>query len=207
MPCSWWVSKLGDLLQTEQNGMKHVLLTLLLVGTAFMSKAQEASVEKSTSGIQTGVLGLWLHNEERLSNQFALRTELGFDNEFFEGRYGDGIGFVLALVLTLEPRWYYNLNSRSLKSKRISGNSGNFFSLKSSYHPDWFVISNDENISVLNQLTIIPTWGLRRNVGEHFTYETGVGFGYRYIFAKSAGYPGNQTEKALNLHLRLGYRF
>ncbi len=41
-------------------------------------------------------------------------------------------------VITAEPRWYYNLNKRVSKSKNIEGNSGNFISLKTSYHPDWF---------------------------------------------------------------------
>lgn len=50
-------------------------------------------------------------------------------------------------------------------------------------------------------------WGIRRNLGNHFNYETGIGLGYRYIFAKSAGFLENKSEAALNLHLRLGYRF
>lgn len=187
--------------------MKKVLLTLTLFGLAFISKAQDASVEKSTSGIQTGILGIWAHNEAKLSNQIALRSEIGFDSGIFGGSFYDGTGFLLAPVITLEPKWYYNLNKRSSKSKRISGNSGNFVSLKSSYNPDWFVISNYDNISVVNQISIIPTWGIRRNIGEHFNYETGIGLGYRYIFAKSAGYFENESEAALNLHLRIGYRF
>jgi hypothetical protein len=47
-------------------------------------------------------------------------------------------------VLTADPRWYYNLNKRVSKSKSIDRNSRNFHSLKTSYHPDWFVISNYE---------------------------------------------------------------
>jgi len=30
-------------------------------------------------------------------------------------------------VLTLEPRWYYNLNQRYAQSKNIKNNNGNFF--------------------------------------------------------------------------------
>ena len=137
--------------------MKKVLLTLTLFGLAFISKAQDASVEKSTSGIQTGFLGIWAHNEAKLSNQIALRSEIGFDSGIFGGSFYNTTGFVLAPVITLEPKWYYNLNKRSSKLKRISGNSGNFVSLKSSYNPDWFVISNYENISVVNQIALIPT--------------------------------------------------
>lgn len=180
---------------------------MALCGMTLVAKSQTASVEKSTYGIQTGFLGIWAHNESKLSNSIALRTELGFDSGIWGGSFYDGTGFLMTPVITLEPRLYYNLNKRVKKSRRIDGNSGNFISLKTSYHPDWFVISNTENVSVISDISIIPTWGIRRNVGKHFTYETGIGIGYRYIFAKQAGFLENESEAALNLHLRIGYRF
>jgi hypothetical protein len=170
-------------------------------------KSQNASVEKSTYGIQTGFLGIWLHNETKLSNSIALRSEIGFDSGIWGGDFYDGTGFLLTPVITLEPRLYYNLNKREEKSRRIEGNSGNFISLKTSYHPDWFVISNTDNVSVISDISIIPTWGIRRNIGKHFTYETGFGIGYRYTFAKQAGFLDNKSEVDVNLHLRIGYRF
>ncbi|MDO6389198.1 hypothetical protein Q4E40_03595 [Pontibacter sp. BT731] len=109
-------------------------------------------------------------------------------------------------MFILEPKLYYNLDQRSLKSKDISGNSGNFFSLRTTYFPDWFVISNYDNINVLNQISVIPTWGIRRNIGAHFNYETGVGFGYKHVFTKS-GYSYNTGQPVFDLRLRIGYRF
>lgn len=40
-------------------------------------------------------------------------------------------------------------------------------------------------------------------------YETeiGIGIGYLYYFAKDAGYTENKSDIAVNLHLRIGYRF
>jgi hypothetical protein len=136
-----------------------------------------------------------------------LRSEIGLDSGIWGGDFYNGTGFLMRPVLSLEPKLYYNLNKRVSKSKRIDGNSGNFISLKTSYHPDWFVISNKDNISVISDISVIPTWGIRRNIGNHFNYETGVGIGYRYIFAKQAGFPKNKSEAAFNLHLRIGYRF
>lgn len=187
--------------------MRNILLITILCALTYTAKAQNASVEKSTYGIQTGFLGIWIHNESKLSNSIALRTELGFDSGIWGGDFYDKTGFLLTPVLTVEPRWYYNLNKRERKSKRIDGNSGNFISLKTSYHPDWFVISNTENISVISDISIVPTWGIRRNIGKHFTYEAGIGLGYRYIFAKQAGFLENESDAALNLHLRIGYSF
>ena len=187
--------------------MKRILFTMALCGMTLIGKSQTASVEQSTYGIQTGFLGIWAHNESKLTNSIALRTEIGFDSGIWGGSFYDGTGFLMTPVITLEPRLYYNLNKRVKKTRRIDGNSGNFISLKTSYHPDWFVISNTENVSVISDISIVPTWGIRRNIGKHFTYETGIGIGYRYIFAKQAGFSENEGEATANLHLRIGYRF
>ena len=187
--------------------MKKTILTLALISLTLTVKSQNASVEKTVFGIQTGFLGIWVHNETKLTNQIALRSEIGFDSGIWGGDFYDKMGFLMTPVITAEPRWYYNLNKRVSKSKRIDGNSGNFISLKTSYHPDWFVISNYDNINIISDISIVPTWGIRRNIGKHFNYETGIGIGYRYIFAKQAGYLENESEATLNLHLRIGYRF
>ncbi|WP_430409383.1 hypothetical protein [Kordia sp.] len=142
----------------------------------------------------------------KLSNSIALRSEIGFNSGIWGEDFYDGTGFLLTLVLTMEPRFYYNLNKRAKKSHRIDGNSGNFISLKTSYHPDWFVISNTENIRIVSDISIIPTWGIRRNIGKHFNHETGLGIGYRYTFAKQAGFLEDESEIDVNLHLRIGYR-
>lgn len=144
--------------------MKRILFTIALCGMTLIAKSQTASVEKSTYGIQTGFLGIWAHNESKLTNSIALRTEIGFDSGIWGGDFYDGTGFLMTPVITLEPRLYYNLNKRVKKSRRIDGNSGNFISLKTSYHPDWFVISNTDNVSVISDISIVPTWGIRRNI-------------------------------------------
>lgn len=187
--------------------MKKIATILTVCLFAVITQAQTASVEESTVGIQTGFLGVWVHNEYGLSNQIALRSEIGLDAGFFGGRFYNRSGFIMAPVITLEPRWYYNLDRRVKKNRHIDGNSGNFISLKTSYRPDWFVISNVEGLRLVSDVSFIPTWGIRRNLGNHFTYETGIGLGYVYYFAKEAGFSKNEGEIALNLHLRIGYRF
>lgn len=195
------------LTKIKQILMKKTIQTLVLIGFTLTVKSQNASVEKSIFGIQTGLFGIWANNESKITSQIALRSEIGFDSGIWGGDYYDRTGFLMTPVITAETRWYYNLNNRINKSKRIDGNSGNFISLKASHHPDWFVISNYDNLKVISDISIVPTWGIRRNIGKHFNYETGIGIGYRYIFAKKAGYLENKSETLLNLHLRIGYRF
>lgn len=171
---------------------------------------QKASVEKSIFGAQTGFLGIWLHNESKLSNSFALRSEIGFDSGIYGGSvmFGDETNFFLTPAITLEPRWYYNLEKRLDKGKSIDNNNGNFIGLKVSFNPDLFVISNQEGIQIPNQIFIIPKWAMKRTLGEYFTYELGIGVGYHHVFYENPNYnPDDENEAVLDLHLRIGYTF
>lgn len=189
--------------------MKRNFLTLVLCGLALMAKSQSASVEKSTFGIQTGVLGIWAYNEAKLSNNIALRTEIGFDFGIWETTFYDDYDspFLLTPVIVLEPRYYFNLKRRSEIEKRIDGNSGEFVSIKMGYHPDWFVLFNADDAPVVSDFSIIPTLGTRRNIGEHFNFEAGLGAGFSHTYAERAGYSKDKSEFELNMHLRIGYKF
>lgn len=192
----------------KTNYMKNLFFAVLFCGINFIAKSQNTSIEQSVFGIQTGFLGIWINNEYRLSNSFALRSEIGLDTDIFDTDFGNSNNYFSVPVITLEPRWYYNLKKRVKKSKRIDGNSGNFISLKTSYHPDWFVISQYDNASIISDISIIPTWGIRRNIGNHFNYEAGFGIGYRYIYySKYSSYRENEGELWFNLLLRIGYKF
>jgi len=187
--------------------MKQILSIIILCGMTFNAKAQDASVEKSTFGIQTGFFGVWLHNEAKLSNAIALRTEIGINGGLWGGEYYEKTGFLLIPVIIIEPRFYYNLNNRVKQSRRIDGNSGNFISLKNSYHIDWSIFSNTDNIELISHLSIVPTWGIRRNIGKYFNYEAGIGLGFNINFAKRTGYIENEIKAIGNYHLQIGYRF
>ncbi len=176
----------------------------LLCGTILL--AQSSGVEKTLFDTQTGILGFWINNESRISNTFALRTEIGLDAELFDHPYRKA-GILLAPGIALEPRWYYNIDRRSLKGKNIDNNAANFVTIGFAYHPDWFVISSDKYLVVPDQITVIPKWAIRRNIGQsNFNYEVGIGLGVRsYIgnkYMKSVA-----TEAAIDLHARIGYTF
>ncbi|WP_179348859.1 hypothetical protein [Winogradskyella pacifica] len=187
--------------------MKNLFFLFIFSLSITTLTAQDASVEQSTYGVQTGFLGIWGHNESKLSNSIALRSELGLDAGFFSNSFVGSRGFILVPAITLEPRWYYNLNKRVSKSRRIDGNSGNFISVKTTYHPDIVIGSIADNINFISDISITPTWGIRRNVGKHFTYETGIGIGYIHYIKEKNVYINNKNDFSLNLHLRLGYRF
>ena len=157
--------------------MKKVCFVLVLFFTISSFSQDSIRVEKSIFGVQTGFFGFWTHNESRISDKIALRTELGLDLGFSVGANRDE-KFVLIPSVRVEPRWYYNLGKRSDKGKNIKKNSANFLALNTTWNPDFFFISNEENIDVISTLAFIPKWGIKRMYGSHFTFETGIGLGY-----------------------------
>jgi hypothetical protein len=186
--------------------MKKIIFLLLIISTIpniFAQENQTVSVEKSIFGVQTGLLGIWGHNESRLTKQFSLRSEIGMDMGILIGGNSND-NFVLIPVIRLEPRWYYNLEKRSNKSKSISKNSGNFLTVNTTYNPDWFSISNSDNIKVISTIAIIPKWGIKRTYGKGFTFETGIGVGYIKSLNPDYDLLG---DVGVDLHLRLGYTF
>lgn len=180
--------------------MKYIKLTVLLI-TTFAYSQTKFSVEKSIFGIQTGILGAWVHNEFKLSNEISLRSEIGFDYGFNDNGYSQTS--VLIPSIRLEPRWYYNLEKRAKKGRKIFNNSGNFLALNMTYNPDWFYISNKDNLNIISTLAFVPKWGIKRTIGNHFTYEAGFGIG---TFIVLNNYDVD-NHVAVDLHLRVGYTF
>lgn len=203
--------------------MKNTLLALIVAGFTFNAAAQttetsdtettSGTVEKSIINVQTGAIGLWGSYEGRLSNRWALRAEVGLDLWFYESYIG-GYSFVnreagvfLAPTVTVEPRWYYNIEKRDRKGKHTANNSANFVTLAVKFYPDLFKIGGPDYLSVPNQISVIPKWGIRRAIAKsNFNYELGIGIGYlRYL--DDTYYYYDKSDVALDLHLRIGYTF
>ena len=181
--------------------MKRLLSTLTFCSLIFISKAQVSEVEKSIFGIQIGTFGVWIHNEAKLTNSMVLRSELGLSSGFGFGS-GSNDYFFMTPVISIEPRWYYNLTKRNSKGKNTLLNSGNFLAVDIGYSPDWIILSSSEDVNSDNVFYLVPTWGLRRNIGKKFNYEFGAGIGYAYIFDNNGN---GKSDIAYNLHLRIGY--
>lgn len=183
--------------------MKKVVLVSFIIMSCltFSQDSKDISVEKSIFGIQVGVVGAWIHNEFKLTNQIALRSEIGISVEgLWTEDNGNGVGSGTSLPgLSLEPRWYYNLHKRVNKGKRIDGNSANYISLRGSYfNYDGSEAKRDR----LNHPVLAFTWGIRRNIGKHFNYETAIG--------PAMGF-GNDNGRKVGLtpyvSFKIGYRF
>jgi len=179
---------------------KIILLFIAIISLSSFAQTKTPSVEKSIYGVQTGFLGIWFHNENRLSDKIALKSEIGLDFGIGKTMFDDEITFASVPSINLEPRLYYNFKKRLAKNKNIAKNSGNYISIKTTYNPDWFIISNKDNLAFNDQLRVIPSWGIKRTYGNHFTLETGAGAGLNFI----KNYP---ALIYIDLHFRIGYTF
>ncbi|SCX93093.1 hypothetical protein [Flavobacterium caeni] len=185
---------------------KKITLALLLAGvySHAQDQAPTPSVEKSVFGVQTGLIGLWINHELKLSNRWALRSEIGSELFAYSNKVNDDVKRAMCPVVSVEPKWYYNLNRRARKDRNISKNSGNSISLKINYLPGWFGVG-DDGIPKSNHLSILPKWGIRRVYGKHFTFETGLGVGPQFYVGNDPRW--DKSESYIDLSVRIGYTF
>ncbi len=184
---------------------KQTLLFVLLFTSLFSLNAQTdlekvPSVEKNIFGVQTGLFGAWIYNETKITNQLALRSELGMDLALFGGTFYPKTGIIFYPTVTAESRFYYNLNRRNKLGKKTAYNSANYFSLKTTYGSDAFAISNYD-VVINNHIRVVPKYGLRRSFGKNFEMEFSAGVGYAYDFDLKL------SDAILDLGFRIGYRF
>lgn len=174
---------------------------LSILGVSLFSQ-EKASLEKSLTGAQIGLFGVEIYNEARLSEKFALRSQVALYPSIWGGDLYNKTGFALAPAISLAPKYYYNLRKRSDAVKNISKNSGNYFAASLEYVPNWFVISNVKGIEVNEMISLVPTWGLRRNFAQNFNYEFKAGLGIGKILQK-----GYDTQIVPELSFKIGYDF
>ncbi len=180
------------------------MLMLLIKNVCSAQTETTPIVEKSIYGVQTGLFGVWIYNESKLSSKSTLRTEIGLDGGYSYGSNDSPKSqYFMLPSLSLEPRWYYNFKNRIKDGKFIDNNSGNFLSLKSRFTPDLFVITNSNVKKYSSEFALIPSWGIRRYLGGNFDFETRLGLGYGFVFEKR----NNSNGWLLDLSVRFGYSF
>lgn len=185
--------------------MKNTLIFLFFILVSSYANAQStnSNIEKSITGVQLGVFGTELYNESRISKNFALRSEAGLILSNIGGSDGK-TNYTINPFLALQPKYYFNINNRAENGKNVKNNSANYFSLQMRYAPNWFNISND-NSQLYNEISLIPTFGIRRNFAKRFNYEFKIGYGYKYTFNVNKGQ--NASSDAFDIGFKIGYDF
>jgi hypothetical protein len=183
--------------------LKKLIIISGLALLSFAATSQNASVEDRIWGLNLGVANLTGYGEYKLSDHTTLRGELSLAFGFQASR--GNFYYAIGPVAVIEPRWYYNLDKRSFKMKRVEGNSGNFLALQVDFVTESLIYSNEKRSSVYRDindvLSFIPMWGMRRQY-NHFAWEIGLGAGLGVDFEG-----GMDVFPSYNLEARIGYVF
>ncbi|CAD7811851.1 hypothetical protein CHRY9390_02426 [Chryseobacterium aquaeductus] len=188
---------------------KTIFFIFISMSSLVFSQEKEQSSKKTFFGVQAGFLGTNVYNETNFSKEFALRTEFNLETALFskDDLFSEKSGFVMFPTISLSPKWYYNIDKREKQGKNTAYNSANYITAKVSFVPDWFLISNAEtkDMRVYPMISVVPTWGIRRNFGKNFNYEFQVGIGAGKFLDNDNGFSSIQV--VTNLGFRIGYDF
>ena len=173
------------------------LITVLLILISTIGFAQDQNDLKSILSLETGFLGVWLGYEQPISNKFLVKAEYG--QEF--GLYAqtvEGSGFFSTGTLSLETRYFYNREKRASLEKSIINNSGNYLAIELQRIPDILTTNEGDRILIITKsTTLIPKIGMKRNLGNLFTYEIAGGIGYAWN-------DNRENTLAIGLDLKIG---
>lgn len=188
--------------------MRTFFVLLFLLATSFQVFSQQASTERQIGGFQVGIidnnLGVTYYHEQMLTNDIALRGEaivgFGWGNK----------SVVCGPALSIQPRWYYNINKRESSGIDVARNSANFLGLNVSYNLPYNLWYNSDlsqwesnTFKGQDRVNVAANWGIRRAIGSRLNYEVGVGLGYRYYIDND--YRLSNPPLYLSLNLRFGF--
>lgn len=186
--------------------IKRILFPCFLVAAVF-AQAQESTIEKNVTGVQIGLFVLDAYHEARIADKTSLRAEVSMAPTIGGGNFFDKkFSFALYPVLTLAPKYYYNLNKRVEKGRNTKNNVANYLAFQIRYLPGWAIL-NHNDMELGNQVAFIPTWGLRRNFFKRFNYEFKVGLGYGFGRTEIFGLDMDVSGLAGDLTFKVGYDF
>lgn len=190
-------------IQFIQSVLKRGLIAIVLMffsKEVFCQEIDSANMVKSKQlKINASIIGLSISYEKSISRNLTINYEAGLSYSFYVGGgalYGKRFGYELSPIFSIENRWYYNLNERYRKGKKITNNSGNFLSIKAGYRASPIT---SKNLYDNPALVIIPAWGIQRNIGKKISFELAPG--YAFILDTQR----NEWSKSINLSIKFGY--
>ena len=123
--------------------------------------------------------------EKAISTNSTINIELGTSIGYVANN--NYSGFLIGPCAIAQYRFYYNLENRLKKRKNISGNSGAYLALNSSYYGQAF--NNKNYINFLDGLTVGGVLGFQKTY--KFGLNLGANAGIGYNFSE------NQPKKAV----------
>lgn len=184
------------------------LLFLILIFPLFLYTQTQLSHSK-LRGIQVGYPGVYFYKESKIFKELYIRNEFGIER-YFNNQESDcnHRNKPFEPIVSFVPKWYYNMSKRDENSKNVSDLAYNYFSLnaKATINPN--MLTGTQYVNSFNQLSIIPTWGIRRNINKYFNYEFSLGYGY-FISETYSLICVHSSDSGFNLDIqvRVGFKF
>lgn len=173
-----------------------LLLLLLLLGMQFTILQSQIARVDNTHSFKATFLGVSYAYEQWLTQRSTVNFELivagGFGSNIIRGDY-----WLIAPIIRVEPRNYYNFVKRHNRGRNTLHNAANYLSFSVDYQPG---ISIGKNNRALRELSLIPKWGLRRGIGKHFIYEFATGIGVYHSEVED-------WQPIWGIDLKLGFAF
>lgn len=150
------------------------LLYILLL--SLPNYAQD-SIKVSSNMFKLNILRTGLAYEKSVSKLSTINLDANF-TPFFK-KENSGIGSPkFFLNFNGHYRYYYNLEKRLKKGKNISGNSGNYLALGSSYY--FKSLDESRAVSFNDGFSTSAVWGLQRTYKSGINININTGIGYNF---------------------------
>jgi len=193
--------------------MRNFILSGLLLLISTNLKSQEKATDMFS--VNAGFWGAGINYEKRITNEFTVIGKVEYEALYYDSSHVWAFGNLHTnLTFGLEGRYYYNFDKRIKKDKKTLNNSANYVAVEIIFEPIWTKDLNDnEGISLKSKsLGIIPKYGFKRSISNHFYYEFNAGANIRNYTEEYKYYsdPEISTSKWVispTVEFRIGYKF
>lgn len=186
--------------------MKQLLITVLFVLSLSVLNAQQTeSKDKEVENIWSvsyyNLRGLSGGYEMKIAPEMTLNLEAGALISFDFGKNQQKDAYALTPLIKTNVIYYYNFKKRAKKGKNTKHNAGNYLTIGAEMLPAVHYLSNRKT-GIYKTTALYGAWGLRRNLGKNFTFQTEVGLG-----GLSKNDNNNNWYTVFVLDVKLSYNF
>lgn len=166
-----------------------LIMTLFTVLTFAQDTSKLTSLE-TVGKLDFSLQGLGFTLEQPVLRNVLVGATVGLGGGYYKEKNGinliDGVAydwvfFQPAFFSNLNINYYYNRRTRFKKGRSILLNSGDFIAIGTKYASPKEV----KHFSFREAIIVYTHWGLQRNMGRRFTFQTFIGGGYAWLPTKT----------------------
>lgn len=155
---------------------KTVVFLMFAIGLNFSNAQESTTVEKNLFKIN--LLAPGFVYEAGLSEKNSLYSEIAMGLSYRSSSFL-GKGWYFYPSINEQFRHYYNLEKRSLKDKKIKGNSGNYVGAIAIY--TFKSLTTNENLGYYDPNFLVgAVWGMQRTYKHNFNINLNLGLGHHF---------------------------